>query len=147
MLADHEASVLVVEHREREDPLGERVDAPGAVAAQHVRERELGVGRRDPRRVEPHRRAAVGRLDAPARLYEKAPTADLLDENPGQTDESNLGLVYADLDEYLEGGDVATEVAEAIEARYQATEHKRQVPLSMFDDWWRASAVYTPGNH
>ena len=91
--------------------------------------------------------ALLRHLGAPARLYEKAPTADLLDENPGQTDESNLGLVYADLDTYLEGGDVAPEVAEAIEARYQATEHKRQVPLSMFDDWWRASAVYTPGNH
>ena len=76
-------------------------------------------------------------LEAPARLYEKAPTADLLDENPGQTDESNLGLVYSDLDDYLEGKEVAVEVAEAIEARYRATEHKRQVPLSMFDGWWR----------
>jgi NAD+ synthase len=83
-------------------------------------------------------KALLQQLDAPARLYEKAPTADLLDENPGQTDESNLGLVYADLDDYLEGKEVATEVAEAIEARYSATEHKRQVPLSMFDGWWRS---------
>jgi NAD+ synthase len=77
-------------------------------------------------------------LDAPARLYEKAPTADLLDENPGQTDEANLGLSYAALDDFLEGLDVDPAVAEAIEARYLATEHKRQVPLSMFDQWWRA---------
>ncbi|MBF4460996.1 MULTISPECIES: ammonia-dependent NAD(+) synthetase [unclassified Rathayibacter] len=91
-------------------------------------------------------RSLLEHLNAPARLYEKAPTADLLDENPGQTDESNLGLVYADLDTYLEGGEVQPAVAEAIETRYAATEHKRQVPLSMFDDWWHASATYTPGH-
>ena len=77
-------------------------------------------------------------LDAPARLYEKLPTADLLDDNPGQTDEANLGLKYSDLDDFLEGLDVPDEVAEAIEARYRATEHKRQVPVTLFDDWWRS---------
>lgn len=82
-------------------------------------------------------RTLLQHLDAPARLYEKAPTADLLDDDPGQTDESNLGLVYGDLDDYLEGKEVALGVAEAIEARYRATEHKRRVPLSMFDGWWR----------
>jgi NAD+ synthase len=76
-------------------------------------------------------------LDAPARLYEKAPTADLLDSNPGQTDEDNLGLSYNDIDDFLEGHDVAPEVAEALEARYLATEHKRQPPASLFDEWWR----------
>ena len=75
-------------------------------------------------------------LAAPARLYEKAPTADLLDDNPGQTDEANLGLAYADLDDYLEGLDVPVDVAEAIELRYRSTEHKRQLPVSMFDTWW-----------
>ncbi|MGO4535511.1 ammonia-dependent NAD(+) synthetase [Leifsonia sp. 2MCAF36] len=75
-------------------------------------------------------------LDAPARLYEKAPTADLLDHNPGQTDEDNLGLSYNDIDDFLEGKDVPDEVAEALEAHYRATEHKRQPPASMFDEWW-----------
>ncbi len=75
-------------------------------------------------------------LDAPARLYEKAPTADLLDLNPGQTDEDNLGLSYEDIDDFLEGKDVSDEVAEALEARYRSTEHKRQPPASMFDTWW-----------
>lgn len=79
-------------------------------------------------------------LGAPARLYEKAPTADLLDELPGQTDEANLGLTYAEIDAYLQGHDVSVEVAEAIESRYRATEHKRQVPATPFDDWWRAGA-------
>jgi len=75
-------------------------------------------------------------LDAPARLYEKAPTADLLDHNPGQTDEDNLGLSYNDIDDFLEGKEVPDEVAEALESRYRATEHKRQPPASMFDEWW-----------
>lgn len=78
-------------------------------------------------------------LDAPARLYEKAPTADLLDETPGQTDEANLGLTYADIDDYLEGRNVAADVAETIEARFLATRHKRTVPVTPFDDWWRAN--------
>ncbi|WP_460513475.1 ammonia-dependent NAD(+) synthetase [Frigoribacterium salinisoli] len=76
-------------------------------------------------------------LGAPARLYEKDPTADLLDDAPGQTDEANLGLTYADIDAYLEGRDVSDEVAGVIEARYLATEHKRRVPASPTDSWWR----------
>ena len=39
-----------------------------AVPAQHVRERDLGVGLGDAGRVEPHRRPPVVRLDAPSRL-------------------------------------------------------------------------------
>ncbi|MBP1240966.1 NAD+ synthase [Frigoribacterium sp. PvP120] len=76
-------------------------------------------------------------LGAPARLYEKAPTADLLDETPGQTDEANLGLTYADIDAYLEGRDVDDATAELIEQRYLATEHKRRVPATPHDTWWR----------
>ncbi|WP_431221064.1 ammonia-dependent NAD(+) synthetase [Leifsonia xyli] len=79
-------------------------------------------------------------LGAPARLYEKAPTADLLDLNPGQTDEDNLGLTYSDIDDFLEGKDVSDEVAEALESRYTATEHKRQPPASMYDTWWGATS-------
>ena len=85
-------------------------------------------------------RALLERLDAPERLYLKAPTADLLDENPGQTDEANLGLSYADIDDYLEGRDVPDAVASALEARYLATEHKRAAPVTPFDGWWRSQA-------
>jgi NAD+ synthase len=88
-------------------------------------------------------KALLQQLDAPARLYEKAPTADLLDLQPGQTDEENLGLSYSDIDDFLEGKDVPSEVAEAIEARYLATEHKRRVPASMFDEWWQQRGDYT----
>lgn len=82
-------------------------------------------------------RALLEFLDAPERLYLKAPTADLLDDIPGQTDEANLGLSYTQIDDYLEGKDVDEKVAVAIETRYINTRHKRTVPVSMFDDWWR----------
>ncbi len=84
-------------------------------------------------------RALLTHLDAPERLYLKAPTADLLDENPGQTDEDNLGLTYAQIDDYLEGLEVPDHVAEALETRYLATRHKRNLPVSPADDWWRSA--------
>ncbi len=83
-------------------------------------------------------RALLEHLAAPARLYEKLPTADLLDDTPGQTDEANLGLTYNDIDDFLEGKEVPDAVAEIIEARYLATRHKREAPVTMFDGWWRA---------
>jgi NAD+ synthase len=76
-------------------------------------------------------------LEAPARLYEKVPTADLLDDKPGQPDETELGLTYAQIDDYLEGREVDAVVAEKLEARYRITEHKRRTPVTPFDTWWR----------
>ena len=82
-------------------------------------------------------RALLQELGADKRLYLKMPTADLLDEKPGQADETELGITYDQLDDYLEGKAVPTDVAEKIEKRYTVSEHKRQVPASMFDDWWK----------
>jgi NAD+ synthase len=82
-------------------------------------------------------RSLLEELGAPDRLYLKPPTADLLDHNPGQTDEANLGLRYEQIDDFLEGLPVDDEVAEKIEGRYLSTEHKRRAPASMFDEWWR----------
>ena len=76
-------------------------------------------------------------LGSPARLWEKAPTADLLDDKPGQPDETELGLSYTDIDDYLEGKDIDPRVAEQIETRYLRTEHKRRVPVTPFDTWWK----------
>lgn len=76
-------------------------------------------------------------LGADERLYLKVPTADLLDKKPGQADETELGITYDELDDYLEGKSVAAEVAEKIEQRYLITEHKRRLPASMFDSWWK----------
>ncbi|WP_187978001.1 ammonia-dependent NAD(+) synthetase [Mycetocola sp. JXN-3] len=82
--------------------------------------------------------ALLRELDAPARLYEKAPTADLLDEVPGQTDESSLGVRYAEIDDYLEGHEVDADVAAALEARFLLTRHKRALPVTPDDTWWVA---------
>jgi NAD+ synthase len=76
---------------------------------------------------------------APPRLYEKSPTADLLDDRPGQTDEDNLGISYRDIDAYLQGQDVEEVVAEAVEAKYDSTRHKRHLPATPFDTWWRTT--------
>ncbi|WP_371029346.1 ammonia-dependent NAD(+) synthetase [Pseudoclavibacter sp. JSM 162008] len=82
-------------------------------------------------------RQLLEELGAPERLYAKAPTADLLDETPGQTDEANLGLSYTQIDTYLTGGDVDAETADRIESLYRKTEHKRQLPVLPTDTWWR----------
>ncbi|TYR80733.1 ammonia-dependent NAD(+) synthetase [Priestia megaterium] len=82
-------------------------------------------------------KALLKELGADKRLYEKIPTADLLDKKPGQADETELGITYEELDDYLEGKQVANEVAEKIEKRYRMTEHKRQLPATMFDKWWK----------
>ncbi len=82
-------------------------------------------------------RMLLEHLGAPERLYTKAPTADLLDDHPGRTDEDELGLAYRQIDDYLEGRDVEDVVAEAIEARFLHTRHKRAQPVTPFTDWWR----------
>jgi NAD+ synthase len=61
----------------------------------------------------------------------------LLDDKPGQPDETELGVTYTDIDDYLEGKDVDPHVAEKIEGRYRITEHKRRVPVTPFDTWWQ----------
>ncbi|RNE59133.1 ammonia-dependent NAD(+) synthetase [Cryobacterium tepidiphilum] len=82
-------------------------------------------------------RSLLKELGADERLYLKVPTADLLDTNPGQTDEANLGLSYDDIDAYLEGHDIDPAAAESIEARYLSTRHKRNLPVVPADTWWR----------
>ncbi|MDO5618836.1 ammonia-dependent NAD(+) synthetase [Kocuria sp.] len=81
-------------------------------------------------------RAVAAHLGAPESVWQKAPTADLLDERPGQTDETELGLSYDQIDDYLEGKEVPSEIAEQIEARWLATRHKRTVPVTLMDSWW-----------
>ncbi|WP_374946600.1 ammonia-dependent NAD(+) synthetase [Agreia sp.] len=82
-------------------------------------------------------RALLENLDAPERLYLKAPTADLLDDAPGQTDEANLGLTYSDIDDFLEGKEIDAHAADTLIARYAATAHKRALPVGPADAWWR----------
>ena len=76
-------------------------------------------------------------LGAPEHLWQKVPTADLLDGQPGRTDEDELGLRYDDIDDYLEGREVPAEVAEKIEAIWLRTRHKRTTPAGPREAWWR----------
>lgn len=73
-------------------------------------------------------RQLLQQLGAPAIFMAKAPTADLLDTNPGQADEAELGTSYTDIDDYLEGREVPDEVAEFLEDRFEKTQHKRTMP-------------------
>jgi NAD+ synthase len=82
-------------------------------------------------------KALLKELGADERLYLKVPTADLLDQKPGQADETELGISYDMLDDYLEGKEVPKEAAAKIEQRYLVTEHKRHLPTTMFDSWWK----------
>ncbi|WP_027417912.1 ammonia-dependent NAD(+) synthetase [Aneurinibacillus terranovensis] len=76
-------------------------------------------------------------LGASADIYTKVPTADLEDNKPLLPDEVALGFTYDQLDDYLEGKDVAPDIAQKIEDRYLATRHKRSVPVSPYDTWWK----------
>ncbi|MCH1881549.1 ammonia-dependent NAD(+) synthetase [Agrococcus sp. ARC_14] len=76
-------------------------------------------------------------LEAPERLWKKEPTADLLDGTPGQADEAELGLSYEQIDAFLRGEPVDDAVAQEIVAKYDRTEHKRQLPPGPDDAWWR----------
>ncbi|SDU82286.1 ammonia-dependent NAD(+) synthetase [Gordonia westfalica] len=83
-------------------------------------------------------RSLLRHLGAPRQLWEKVPTADLLDEKAGQTDEDELGLTYDEIDDYLEGREVPVETAEKIEAAWHRNRHKRTTPVELDDIWWRA---------
>lgn len=82
-------------------------------------------------------RSLLQALGAPDRLAFKVPTADLLDGQPGRADEDELGLTYEQIDDFLEGREVDAEVAARIEAKYLATQHKRNLPVTPDDTWWR----------
>lgn len=76
-------------------------------------------------------------LGAEPSLWLKTPTADLLDDAPGQGDETDLGLSYADIDAYLVGKDTSPSVSDAIERRFLQTRHKRHEPVAPMDAWWK----------
>ncbi|WP_057490615.1 ammonia-dependent NAD(+) synthetase [Streptococcus orisasini] len=79
----------------------------------------------------------LAELGADKALYEKIPTADLEENKPGIADEVALGVTYNDIDDYLEGKDISAEAREKIETWWQKTEHKRHLPISVFDNFWR----------
>ncbi|WP_040167095.1 ammonia-dependent NAD(+) synthetase [Microbacterium gorillae] len=76
-------------------------------------------------------------LNAPEHLTYKKPTADLLDGTPGRADEDELGLTYEDIDDYLEGKSIDPAAAGTLESKYLGSAHKRHLPVTPDDTWWR----------
>ncbi|AFM80930.1 ammonia-dependent NAD(+) synthetase [Streptococcus mutans] len=79
----------------------------------------------------------LAELGADKALYEKIPTADLEENKPGIADEVALGVTYNDIDDYLEGKQVSPVAQKIIENWWNKTEHKRHLPISIFDDFWK----------
>ncbi len=76
-------------------------------------------------------------LEADRSLYEKVPIADLEEDRPGLSDEAALGVSYNDIDDYLEGKTVSPEAQATIESWWNKTKHKRHLPITVFDDFWK----------
>ena len=82
-------------------------------------------------------KALLQYLGAPAKLYDKTPTADLEEDKPMRPDEEALGVRYDEIDDYLEGREVSPAAAEKIEGWYRRTQHKRHLPIAPYDTWWK----------
>lgn len=61
-------------------------------------------------------------MELPEVIYTKAPTAALWD---GQTDEAELGYSYDEVDKYIKGESISSEIKTKIEHQIKITEHKR----------------------
>ena len=78
-------------------------------------------------------------LGAPDPLWQKVPTADLLDGQPLRTDEDELGVTYDEIDDYLEGKQISARAAANIELKWVRGRHKRTTPVDVNDTWWRSN--------
>lgn len=76
-------------------------------------------------------------LGADPALYNKVPTADLEENKPQQADEVALGVTYTAIDDYLEGKDIAEQDRQIIENWWHKTQHKRHLPITIFDEFWK----------
>lgn len=66
-------------------------------------------------------------LEAPKAVINKTPSAALFD---GQTDETEMGISYAELDSFLFGKDIAKDKKEIIDKLHKSSEHKRKGVLT-----------------
>ena len=78
-------------------------------------------------------RSLAKHLGAPSLLVEKAPTADLEENQPQLEDEIALGMTYDQIDDFLEGKEVAKEIEDKLIAIYLRTQHKRQPIPTIYD--------------
>ena len=61
-------------------------------------------------------------LDGPESIRKKAPSAGLFE---GQTDEKEMGVTYAAIERYMDGGEVTPEEKAIIDRFHRISEHKR----------------------
>lgn len=64
-------------------------------------------------------------LGAPDSIIEKAPSAGLFE---GQTDEAEMGVTYADIDEYIRSAKTNARAKEIIDRFHSRSAHKRRPP-------------------
>lgn len=76
-------------------------------------------------------------LGAEEAIYQKIPTADLEDGKPLVSDEVALGVTYDNIDDYLEGKQIDPKAQQVIESWWHKTQHKRHLPISLLDDFWK----------
>lgn len=76
-------------------------------------------------------------LNCPSMLYDKVPTADLEENRPSLPDEVALGVSYDQIDDYLEGKPVEEAARHKIEGHYLRSQHKRHLPITIYDDFWK----------
>jgi NAD+ synthase len=79
-------------------------------------------------------RMVAKELGAPEKLWNKAPTADLEELNPGKLDDEGFGFPYADLDSFLMGKEISPEIEFKIVKQYIITQHKRD-PIVSFSEF------------
>lgn len=81
-------------------------------------------------------------LGAPRSTWEKVPTADLEEDKPALPDEVALGVTYRDIDAYLQSSaptpSIDPAAAERIEALWYRSRHKRHLPVTPDDTWWKS---------
>ena len=82
-------------------------------------------------------RELMKELQSPERLYLKVPTADLEENKPMIADEVALGVTCQAIDDYLTGKEVPEQDAATIEKWYLKSQHKRHLPITIFDDFWK----------
>ena len=78
----------------------------------------FGLNKRQIRQIATH-------FGAPSKIVNKIPTADLECLKPEKADEDSLGLSYDQIDDFLEGKTVSTEIEEKIITIFNNTQHKR----------------------
>ena len=78
-------------------------------------------------------RQLASTMGAPDSLVFKTPTADLECLSPQKEDEQVLGVSYENIDHFLEGRDVATDIAESLISIYTKTQHKRLPIATIYD--------------